>query len=493
MKKTLSIILSFVIFISTFCVPSFLSSAAVYEPDRKIYAQAYMLINLDDDSYPVVAEKNADERLYPASLTKIVTAMVVINNVKDLQAKTKMSQSAFEATLGTGAQVAGIEVGEELTVEQLLYLTMVHSACDACQVLAEYVSGSSAAFVQKMNEWVKSIGCKDTNFVNPDGLHDANHYTTARDMAKITLEALKNPTFTKIATTTQVKFHNSNLYHTNLMLQQGFTTYYYEYAQGIKTGSTEEAEYCVVTKASKDGYNYLAVVLKSPRQKINGESYETKCSFVDAKSLFEWAFDSLKYTTLVSENEVVGEIAVENGKDADTVRLVAKENANVIVPAGLDKEMIIVNLPADKTYTASKMAVKFIGDLEKSKKIQIQGHYLKTEYKDIIKEKINLAIFSGMIIPEKTDEKAKEDKKLAEAEKERIKEQKAELEKVEKRFATLGIPFIVDRSGAEESKLAKAEWVKVYGAIYGCQKEAKAAFKEAKKTLEKEGKIENEK
>ena len=82
-------------------------------------------------------------------------------------------------------------------------------------------------------------------------------------------------------------------------------------------------------------------MLKSPRQKINGESYETKCSFVDAKSLFEWAFDSLKYTTLVSENEVVGEIAVENGKDADTVRLVAKENANVIVPAGLDKSAVI--------------------------------------------------------------------------------------------------------------------------------------------------------
>ncbi|MGN0536309.1 MAG: D-alanyl-D-alanine carboxypeptidase family protein [Eubacterium sp.] len=341
MKKTLSILLSFIIVISTFCVPSFISSAAVYEPDRKIYAQAYMLINLDDDSYPVVAEKNADERLYPASLTKIVTAMVVLNNVKDLQAKTKMSQSAFDATLGTGAQVAGIEVGEELTVEQLLYLTMVHSACDACQVLAEYVSGTSAAFVQKMNEWVKSIGCNDTNFVNPDGLHDANHYTTARDMAKITLEALKNPTFTKIATTNQVKFHNLNLYHTNLMLQQGYTTYYYEYAQGIKTGSTEEAEYCVVTKASKDGYNYLAVVLKSPRQKINGESYETKCSFVDAKSLFEWAFDSLKYTTLVSEGEVVGEIAVENGKDADTVRLVAKDNTNVIVPAGLDKSAVI--------------------------------------------------------------------------------------------------------------------------------------------------------
>ena len=126
------------------------------------------------------------------------------------------------------------------------------------------------------------------------------------------------------------------------MLQPGYVSYYYEYAQGIKTGSTEEAEYCVITKASKDGYNYLAVVLKSPRQKINGESYETKCSFIDAKSLFEWAFDSLKYTTLVSENEVLSEITVEDGKDADSVQLVAKTDTNVIVPAALDKSAVII-------------------------------------------------------------------------------------------------------------------------------------------------------
>lgn len=303
-----------------------------------------MLINLDDSSYPVVAEKNADEKLYPASLTKIVTAMVVLNNVSDLSQKTKMSQSALENILGTGAQVAGIEVGEELTIEELLYLTMVHSACDACQVLAEFVSGSEAEFVKKMNEWTASLGCKNTHFVNPDGLHDANHYTTARDMATITLAALKNPAFVKISSAQQINFHNTTLSHTNLMLLPGYLTYYYEYAQGIKTGSTEEAEYCVITKASKDGYNYLAVVLKSPQQAINNEPYLTKCSFVDAKSLFEWAFDSLKYTTLVSESEVIGEIAVENGKDADSVQLVAKADTNVIVPAGLDKSAIIYEM-----------------------------------------------------------------------------------------------------------------------------------------------------
>lgn len=342
MKRTLSYILTLtILIISLFCVP-FSSNAATYEPDRKIYAESYMLINLDDASYPVVAQKNADEKLYPASLTKIVTTMVVLNNVKDLQAKTKMSQAAFDATLGTGAQVAGIRVGEELTIDELLYLTMVYSACDACQILAEYVSGTSAAFVDAMNKYVESLGCKDTHFTNPDGLHDNNHYTTARDMATITLAALKNSDFVKYSTTTEIKYGDLNLGHTNLMLHQGYLTYYYEYAQGIKTGSTEQAEYCVITKASKDGYNYLAVVLKSPQQKINGESYETKCSFVDAKSLFEWAFDSLKYTTLVSKDEVIGEIAVEDGKDADSVQLIAKADTNVIVPAALDKSAIII-------------------------------------------------------------------------------------------------------------------------------------------------------
>lgn len=342
MKKTLSYILTFtILIISLFCVP-FSVDAASYEPDRKIYAESYMLINLDDDSYPVVAQKNIDERLYPASLTKIVTAMVVLNNVKDLQAETKMSQAAFDATLGTGAQVAGIEVGETLTIDELLYLTMVYSACDACQVLAEYVSGNAEVFVAEMNKYVQSLGCRDTHFVNPDGLHDGNHYTTARDMATITLDALKNPDFVKYSTAAEIQYKDMTLGHTNLMLHPGYVTYYYEYAQGIKTGSTEEADYCVITKASKDGYNYLAVVLKSPRQPINGESYETKCSFVDAKSLFEWAFDSLKYTTLVSENEVISEIAVENGKDADSVQLVAKEDTNVIVPAALDKSAVII-------------------------------------------------------------------------------------------------------------------------------------------------------
>ena len=320
------------------------ASAATYTPDVTLYSKAYMLINMDDDSYPVVAEKNQDEKMYPASLTKIVTAMVTIENVQDLQQEVTVSKEAFNILLGTGAQVAGLKVGETLTVEQLLYLTMVHSACDATEVLAEFVGGTRAAFVQKMNEYAKSLGCENTNFVNPDGLHDENHYTTASDMSKIALAALKNPEFTKICNTVEYEYNGKKFYHTNLMLRKGYVSYYYKYAKGVKTDSTEEAGYCVITTASKDGYNYLAVVLGAPVIDYNKDGYVEKCSFIDAATLFDWAFSQLKYSTVLEQSEVVDEVPVKNGKNADTVRLVAKDDVTAIVPVGLDKSTVIIKV-----------------------------------------------------------------------------------------------------------------------------------------------------
>lgn len=344
MKKLLSVFMSFVIIsLTIFCVP-FTAKAATYTPNVKIYADAYMLISLDDDSHPVVAEKNADKRKYPASLTKIVTTMVTLNKVQNLSQTTTVSKSAIEALYGTGAQVAGLKIGQTITIEELLYLTMVHSACDACQVLAEFVSGSVPAFVEEMNNWVKSLGCKDTNFVNPDGLHDPNHYTTPSDMAKITLAAMKNEIFNKISSTQQYKFGKLNFIHTNYMLDKFHVTYYYPYAQGIKTGSTEQAGYCVITKASKGGYNYLAIVMDSPIEVLDG--IKTKCSFIDAKSLFNWAFDSLKYTTVVRKNDIAYELPVNNGKDADTVQVVVKDDVTTLVPSTLDPSNVIIE-PVD--------------------------------------------------------------------------------------------------------------------------------------------------
>lgn len=350
MKKLLSFFMTLnIIIISVFCAPiasiaadgdAKKSTDGIYQVNTKVYADAYMLINLDDNAYPVIASKNAEKKKYPASLTKIVTAMVTLNNVNDLSQKTTVSKRAIESLYGTGAQVAGLKIGDEITIEQLLYLTMVHSACDACQVLADYVGGGVDGFVKMMNDWVKSLGCTNTNFVNPDGLHDENHYTTAADMATITLAAIKNDTFNKISSTQSYEYNGRKFIHTNYMMDKYHISYYYEYAQGIKTGSTEQAGYCVITKASKDGYNYLAVVMDSPKQSIDG--IMTKCSFIDAATLFDWAFNSLKYSTVVRQNTVVSEVAVENGKDADTVQLVAEKDITTLVPTSLDPSAVII-------------------------------------------------------------------------------------------------------------------------------------------------------
>lgn len=349
MKKLISIIISLSIAL-TLCAPftAFAKDVngdkGMYKISEKVYADAYMLVSLDDDSYPVIAQKNKDKKKYPASLTKIATAMVTINNTPELQAKTRVSKRAIDALSGTDAQVAGLKPGDVLTIEELLYLTMVHSACDACQVLAEYVADTVPEFVKMMNDWATSIGCTGTHFVNPDGLHDPDHYTTAADMKLMTIEALKSETFTKIATTQIYEYNDYTFIHTNYMLDKYHVTYYYPYAQGIKTGSTSQAGYCVITKASKDGYNYLAIVMDSPIKKLDG--YDTKCSFIDAKTMFNWAFDSLKYSTVIRANDVVSEVPVINGKDADTIQLVSEKDVTTLVPVGLDSSAVMIK-PVD--------------------------------------------------------------------------------------------------------------------------------------------------
>ncbi len=244
-----------------------------------------------------------------------------------------------------------------------------------------------------MNEYSASLGCTGTNFVNPDGLHDENQYTTAADMVKIALDAMKNDTFMKMATTTQYEYNGTVFYHTNLMLNAGYLSYYYEYAQGIKTGSTEEAGYCVVTKASKDGYNYLAVVMGAPVIDYNNDGYVEKCSFIDAASLFKWAFNTLKYSTVFEENEIVSEVAVKNGKDVDTVQLVADKKINAIVMSSFDKSTIIVET-VDKPTEISAPVKK--GDVICKAKVIFGGEII-TQVDLVAAEDVELSTFLTII------------------------------------------------------------------------------------------------
>ncbi len=355
-KKVLSLF-TFILVLLLAAAPCSTAFAAEYQPTEKIYAENYMLVSLDDPSYPVICAKNADDKVYPASLTKIVTAMVVLDNVENLDSETTVSQTAFNSILGTGAQTANLQVGDHLSVRQLLYLTMVQSACDACQVLAEYVAGGFDEFVAMMNEWAAAAGCTNTHFTNASGLHDENHYTTVNDLRLITLKALENKTFKKIAETKTYTYAGQTFYHSNQMLHASYLSYYYEYAKGIKTGSTSEAGYCVITTASKDGYNYLAIVCNSPRIDYNNDGYIEKCSFIDAATLFKWAFSSLSYKTVIKQGDFVCDVPVKNGKGVDTLQLVAKENKSATVLASLDPSMVMIR-PTDATVSEAVAPVQ---------------------------------------------------------------------------------------------------------------------------------------
>lgn len=350
MKKALSVLLSILViclsFTSVFASAKDLNNGeGMFEVSAQIEADAYMLVDLADGN--VIAQKNKDKVKYPASLTKIATAMVTIENVNNLEDTVSVSEHAVNVLAGTDAQVAGLEPGDKVTYRQLLSLTMVHSACDACQVLAEAVGGSESGFVKMMNEWAEKCGCKNTHFVNPDGLHDDNHYTTAADMMLMTRQALKNDTFVQISTETFCKYKDVTFPHTNYMLHPENSSYYYEYAKGIKTGTTTQAGNCLITRADKGGKNYLAIIMDSPM--ID----DMKGSFIDAKELFEWAYNDLKQKQLYTTSDIIAKTNILYAKDSDKLALSVPENLNALVPITAEEKDFEVKLSgADEALEA---------------------------------------------------------------------------------------------------------------------------------------------
>lgn len=352
--KTPQKIIALIVLIATVLTAAVVPASASPAPalDFTVDAASALLINLDNEQRTVLYSKNADEKRAPASLTKIATAATALSKGVDLDAKTTVSYNAIHALDGTGSAMANLQVGEELTIRQLLYLIMLHSAGEACNVLAEYVAGSIEEYVKMMNEWAKSIGCENTNFVNPVGIDDENHYTTANDLAKMTIKALENSDFEEISTTVTYKLPATNkspertFTHRNSMLNKG-TGYYYKYAEGIKTGTTTNAGRCVITRASKDGYNYLCVVMGGILKDYTNDGLEDVGCFFDAKNLFEWAFENFRIKTIAKSNQVVATIPIKNAKGSDELQLVPQSDISSLVPKALDSSAVIYKLHDD--------------------------------------------------------------------------------------------------------------------------------------------------
>lgn len=301
-KKTLLVIVA-VLFLLV------LSPAAWAKPD--IEGEAGILMDMKTGK--VLWTKNPDIKRASASTTKILTALVALEkgNLQDL---VKVSSNVKKID---GTKV-WLRPGEEVTLENLLYAMLVNSANDAALAIAEHIGGSVEGFAKMMNTKAKELGAKNSHFVNPHGLDQEGHYTTARDLAIIAREAMNNEKFREIVQTKKKEWNGmdwkSHLVNNNKLLWQ------YEGATGVKTGYTSNAGRCLVASARKGEQEFLSVVLGST----------TQAFYEDSMALLDYGFDNFKQVTLVEKGQKVSEIRVAG----QIVPVVAAESFELLVDKG---------------------------------------------------------------------------------------------------------------------------------------------------------------
>ena len=265
--------------------------------DMHIEAAAAILV--DADTGTVLFDQNAHEQRYPASITKVMTAMLAIEAVDrgELSLNDVITVgSEVNREVGDGSSTQNIKEGEQIRLEDVLYCALTASANEACNVLAQAVSGSVDDFVALMNQRAGELGMEDTHFANTHGYHNEEHYTTAYDIALMCREAMQHETFRTIVTAKSYTVPATNLHEarelhdTNALVSTWrITGYYYEYATGIKTGSTPEAGQCLAASASKDGRNLISVVLGAENI-AQSDGTTLRQSFSESKRLLQCTF-----------------------------------------------------------------------------------------------------------------------------------------------------------------------------------------------------------
>ena len=328
-RKVFSFIIFAIILCSTFS--STLATVLAEKTDeleKNLSSEAVLL--MEASTGKVIYENNGYEKKYPASTTKIMTAILAIEHC-NLNETATASEFAINS-VPSGYSTANIQIGETLSVKDLLYALMLQSANESAVILAEHVSGSQEAFANLMNKKAKEIGCKNTHFVNPNGIHDENHYTTAYDLALIAQYAMKNQTFRDIVKTTSFTLPATTSYPSesrtyantnNLIIYDARNrpdNYYYKYATGIKTGYTSAAKNCLVASAEKNGIEYISVVLGA------------SITYENTGSVSHRYVDNFSFRKLKAANNLIKTIKIENGKkDKNSLDLLISSDVNSLV------------------------------------------------------------------------------------------------------------------------------------------------------------------
>ncbi|MCQ2454680.1 MAG: D-alanyl-D-alanine carboxypeptidase [Clostridia bacterium] len=336
LKKSIAFLLSLLIFIIPLSV-----TAAAYEPNGfPISAKSVVFACLDTGE--VLYSREADKKVYPASITKIMTVTLMLESKKyNPDKKIAMTEEALKLISGTGSTVSNLRIGEKITELDLAYFILMSSSGDCAYLAAIHYGGSVEGFVEMMNKKAQSLGLKNTHYENPVGLHNEQNYTTANDTIKLTKYALKNETFKKICesaryTIPATNFSKERTISTTNFLQDNTTNYFYAYAKGIKTGYTDEAGRCLVSSASYNGYNYICAMFGCPV-----DPYK-RHEFVDSKNLYRWAFNTFEYKQVADLQNPICEVGVELSLDTDYIPLYIEKEFVTVLPKNADDSTISV-------------------------------------------------------------------------------------------------------------------------------------------------------
>lgn len=369
------------------------------EAKSAVNVSAESAVVMDVQSGTILYEKNMDKKEYPASITKIMTALVALEN-SSLSETVTYSKEAV-TNLEYKASNIEIQPGEKLSMENSLYGILMMSANEACNGVAEHVAGSIDGFVDLMNAKAKELGCTGTHFANANGLWMKNHYTTAHDMALIARAAYRNPTFAKITGTKTYVIPKTNKYkkrwlynHHGMLYAFKFPQYLYEYCVGGKTGYTDKCRYTLVTYAKKGNMTLLSVVMRVPKS-----PYEEPNEYTDSTKLLNYGFNKFHRVSIlndatekVSEDHLFQRFSPFFNKE--TTSLSVDENAGVILPKKVnlaDTKKTVEYYAKPKTSIDGKTAIGKITYTYKGKEAGgTEIYYEKNNKNQILADSIDM-------------------------------------------------------------------------------------------------------
>ena len=327
-------------------VCSLLCLPAAAADELELHCTNAILIDANYDE--VLYEKNGYDKAYPASMTKVMTALLTLEALEagTITQDTIVTVSDYAARKDfPDESTANLKGGEQMSVKDLLYCLMLPSANDAAKALAEHLGGSVDSFAQQMNQRAKQLGCQNTNFINPHGLHNDNHYTCAYDMALMFMAAMEHDLFLEIIATPSYTAAATNIskerffFNTNgLISSLYYSGHVYDKCIGGKTGSTDEAGRCLVSSAVDGDKQMVSVIMGSGPIEVDGKTRQGQ--FTESTKLLEYGFNNFRRVTISRPDKPVDKISVTLSRDADEVMVKPVGSLTLTLPNSIREDDI---------------------------------------------------------------------------------------------------------------------------------------------------------